>query len=111
MAWPKRGTRKIVVDEIEYLWHYDACCIFCSDDVFTVGQTGRSGYLFIDSFAFGEKIRPKNIADSIKWAVSHGWSPESQSRNMSKNIETDDFYWLPDGVKHWTCTPEPSESA
>jgi len=111
MAWPKRGTRKIVVDGVEYLWHYDAHCIFCSEDVFTVGQAGKPSVLYIDSYVFGEEIRPKNIADSIKWAGSQGWNPESAvSKNMSKKLETDGFYWLPKGIRHWTCTSPESQN-
>ncbi len=111
MAWPKRGTRKIVVNGIEYLWHYDAHCIYCSDDVFTVGQAGKPSVLYIDSYVFGEEVRPKNIALSIKWAVEQGWSPDdSVSRNMSKKLDGNGFYWLPNGVKHWTCSPPESDA-
>ncbi|MBX2848361.1 MAG: hypothetical protein KTR16_08575 [Acidiferrobacterales bacterium] len=112
MAWPKRGTRKIVVDDVEYLWHYDAHCIWCSDDVFTVGQAGRPSVLYIDSFVFGEEIRPKNIAESIKWAVSQGWSPDSSSSmGMSRTHDAKEFYWLPEGVRHRDCDPPESNKS
>jgi hypothetical protein len=50
VAWPKRGTRKLVVNGSEFLWHYDACCIWCSDDVVTVGRAGAPYVLFIDPY-------------------------------------------------------------
>ncbi len=111
MAWPKRGTRNIVVDDIEYLWHYDAHCIWCSDDVFTVGQQGKPFVLYIDSYAFGEEIRPKNIANAIKWAVLNEWNPTTgPNKSMSYDQDKDKFYWLPDGVKHASCIPPKSDS-
>ena len=104
MTWPKRGTRKIVVDGKEYLWHYDACCPWCSDDVFTAGNSGKPFVLFIDSFPYAAEIRPRFIARSIKWAVSEGWSPErGPTKALSIDSNTEQYFWLEEGVRHARC--------
>ena len=112
MTWPKRGTRKIVVDGVEYLWHFDAHCLWCSNGLFTVGQPGKPCVLYINAAVFGEEIRLKNVALSIKWAVSEGWSPEqTPSRSMSRNYETEEFYWVSSDLKHGSCEAfDPPES-
>ncbi len=75
MAWPKKGTRKITVDEVVYLWHYSGHCPWCSDDVFTVGIAGKPYVLFIDPFAWNFELKPSSIAAAIRWATNNGWTP------------------------------------
>ena len=104
MAWPKRGTRKIVVEGEEFLWHYDACCPWCSDDVLTAGKAGQGHVLFIDPFPHSAEIGPKYVAQSIKWALSQGWSAENgPTQALSINIETEEFFWLKEGERHAKC--------
>lgn len=73
MAWPKKGTRKIVVDHDEFLWHYDACCPRCNDDVFTAWKAGDPYVLFIDPFPWAAEIGPKHVAEAIR---SQNWIPK-----------------------------------
>jgi len=107
MAWPKRGTRKIVVDGEEFLWHYDACCLLCSNDVFTAGKAGKPFVLFIDPFPWSFEFRPKNIAAAIKWARTAGWSAErGATRALSFHEKNQRFEWLPEGQRHGDCLVE-----
>lgn len=104
MAWPKKGTRKIVVCGETYNWHYNAHCLWCSEDVFTVGKEGQPYVLFIDPFPFGEEIRPANVARSVQWAVSEGWSPENgPTRTMALDDEHNEFVWLKENQRHLSC--------
>lgn len=104
MAWPKRGTRKIVIEGEEFLWHYDAHCPWCSDDVFTAGKAGERYVLFIDPFPYAAEIGPKYDAKAIKWALEEGWSSKyGPTRALSINSETEEFFWLREGERHANC--------
>jgi hypothetical protein len=111
MAWPKKGTRKIIINGEEYLWHYDACCPWCSDDVFTAGKSGQPYVLFIDPFPYAAEIGPGYVSRAIKWAISQGWSPSSgPTRSMSIASENEKFFWLKDGERHAKCVGQVPEN-
>ncbi len=104
MAWPKRGTRKIVVDGESFVWHYDGCCPFCSDDVVTAGKEGAPHVLFVDPFPWEFEFRPRNVAVAIRWARAAGWTAESgPTRALAFNDDTEKFEWLEPGQRHLGC--------
>jgi hypothetical protein len=104
MAWPKGGTRKITVDGQEFLWHYDACCVFCSDDVLTAGKEGTPYVLFIDPFPVSMDMGPRGVASAIRWARQQGWTPDrGPTRAMTLDDDTQAFRWLGDGQRHAVC--------
>ncbi len=104
MAWPKKGTRKISVDGVNYLWHYSAHCPWCSDDVFTIGIAGQPYVLFIDPFPWSFEIKPSSIASAIRWASNNGWTPDKgMTRAMSLDDKIEKFVWLSDGQRHLYC--------
>lgn len=104
MAWPKRGTRRIVVDGEEFVWHYDACCPWCSDDVFTAGKEGAPHVLFVDPFPWGFEFRPRNVAAAIRWARASGWTAEKgPTQALALNDKTERFEWLGPGQRHLCC--------
>ena len=106
MAWPKRGTRQLVVDGASFLWHYDGCCLWCSNDVITVGREGVPYVLFIDPVAWHFEFRPAQVVDAIRWALKEGWTPENgPTRAMGLNDETEAYEWLADGQRHLRCKP------
>lgn len=108
MAWPKKGTRPLVVDGAHFLWHYAAHCPMCSSDVFTVGRESQPFVLFIDPTPWDFQIRPASVVAAIKWAVKEGWSPEAgPTRAMAYNDSTRQFEWLPDGARHIECRSKP----
>ena len=106
MAWPKKGTRKITVDGITYLWHYSDHCPMCSNDVLTVGIAGRPYVLYIDPFPWNFEIKPSAIAEAIQWAINEGWSPEAGPTRAMSMGSTGIFIWLPEGARHLSCKKE-----
>jgi hypothetical protein len=103
MPWPKKGTRKIIVDGVEYLWHYSAHCPMCSDDVFTVGIQGNPYVLFIDPFPYNFELKPSCVANAIRWATNNGWTPnKGPTRAMSMDSDSN-FIWLSEGERHLRC--------
>jgi hypothetical protein len=111
MAWPKRGTRTIVVDGEPFAWHYDAHCVLCSDDVVTAGKQGSPHYLFIDPYPWGMEIRPRGVADAIRWARSEGWTAEhGPTRAVALDDSTQAFRWLAEGQRHLGCPKDDGRS-
>ena len=108
MAWPKKGTRELVINNQKYLWHYDGHCPLCSSKVFTIGRAEKRFVLFIDPFPWGFELRPASVVSAIKWALDRGWSPESgPTRAMAWNDKTQEFEWLAEGKRHLICNSKP----
>ena len=79
MAFPKKYTRKIVVDDKAYLWHLNHNAI--DTDVLnhiTIQQADDRGAdpLYLDPHPWSFQIRPKTIERAIRWALKNGWRPE-----------------------------------
>lgn len=105
MAWPKRGTRKLVIDGVTWLWHYDAHCEFCSSECVTIGRTGCPHYLFVDTFSRHFIRNPGNMAAAIRWATDNHWTPET-GPDQALTATEDAFEWLPADRKHKSNCPE-----
>jgi hypothetical protein len=104
MAWPKKGTRKLVIDGVKYLWHYDGHCPLCSSQVFTIGREGERFVLFIDPYPWGFELRPASVVKAVRWALSQGWTSKSgPTRAMAWNDQKQEFEWLPEGERHLRC--------
>ncbi len=102
MAWPRKGTRKLVVDGVSYLWHTTGHCPICSAaHCYTIGQPSQPFVLYIDPLPHDFALTPKSVATAIQWAVHRGWSTEDgPTRAMAFDAEQQDFVWLPDGARH-----------
>jgi hypothetical protein len=104
MAWPKRGTRSIVVDGESFLWHYSGHCQFCSDDVITAGKPGAPYVLFVDPLAWAFEFRPSSVAAALRWARAQGWSAENgPTRGVALGEKSEAWEWLPEGKRHLEC--------
>lgn len=101
MAWPKKGTHKIVVDGTSFLWHYSGHCPSCSNAVITVGVEGDRFYLYVYPFPWNFEFRPAAIADAIRWAIANDWtSYAGPTRAMAFDDKLNCNVWLPDGARH-----------
>lgn len=99
MAWPKKGTRKIVIDGELWLWHYSGHCYLCSGSTVTVGRAGFPRYLYLDNWARDFEHAPRHIAASIRWALAQNWSTRTgPDRGLRATGQS--FEWLPDGHRH-----------
>ncbi len=103
MAWPKKGTRKLVVGGVAYLWHAAGHFPFCSDAFYTVGQSGQPHVLYIDPHPHDFEVTPKSVAGAVEWAVGQGWTPAvGPTRAMAFDSQAQSFVWLPEGSRHLT---------
>ena len=97
MAWPKKGTRKIMVNREVWLWHHSGR----QNDTVTVGRARCPHYLFLDTFAWNFEHTPRHVAASIRWALAQQWSPQlGPDRGIFANDKG--FQWLPEGSRHLT---------
>ena len=100
MTWPKKHTRKIVVDGETYQWHRSRNSLYVGNDRITVGTVTGKFYLFIDPFPHDFEMRPSTIADAIRWAVTNGWnSVDGPTRQLTYPDDATGFVWLPDGAR------------
>ena len=107
MAWPKKGTRKLSVDGVDYLWHYSAHCPLCGSDVYTVGIEGKPFVLFIDPLPWSFELTPSSVIRAIRWAIKKGWTPDKgPTRAMALDGGKNAFLWLPEGSRHLNCKNE-----
>jgi len=101
MAWPKKGTRKLVVDGVSFRWHYAPHCLLCGTDFITVGVESKGYYLYVDPYRWGFEFRPQDVTDAIRWAMSHGWSPSlGPTRTLAWDDRRQQHEWLADGARH-----------
>lgn len=100
MAWPKKHTRKMVVNGDSYQWHRSRKSLYVGDDRITVGTSNGRFFLFIDPFPHDLVMRPGTIADAIRWAVKNGWTPDDgPTRQLTYLSEAAGFMWLPEGAR------------
>ncbi len=100
MAWPKKGTRKITIDGINYRWHYSAHCPLCSDDVFTIGFECNPYVLFIDPFPYHFELKPSSVANAVRWATDSRWTPQKGPTKAMSMDRNGHYIWLPERTRH-----------
>jgi hypothetical protein len=96
MAWPKNGTRKLIIDGVEWLWHFSGHCHECSADMVTVGQSGAPYHLFLDPLKGYFEHTPGHVSRSLRWALSQGWNPTHGGDRTMIAVDQDAFQWLPE---------------
>ena len=101
MAWPKKNTRKITVNGIEFLWHLSKNSIDSKETLITAGSQHDRFFLFIDPYPWEFEIKPAHISAAVEWASKQGWNPETgPSKYLAFSAKAQKFVWLPDGIKH-----------
>ncbi len=69
MAWPKKHTRRIHINDCEYLWHVSGNEVY-NENPITVGTESGKFVLFINPYAHDWEITPSNVRAAIEWALS-----------------------------------------
>ncbi len=110
MSFPKKGLRKITVDEIKYAYRITGNDMFIN---FAIGLLTQNGQLLIGDFSYYEnrfpqfdkngkincwhvypriEITPKTIRQVIAYGLKNGWKPKEKSgafrlKNVGDEIE------------------------
>lgn len=100
MTWPKKDTRKINVNGMDFLWHLSGNTVDTKETVITTGRQNGKFFLFIDPYPWEFEIRPADIAKAVQWAAGKGWTAENgPNRHMAWSSKEKSFIWLPEGKK------------
>lgn len=99
MTWPNNQTRRLHIDQREFLWHLNGNRIE-RDVRITVGTRQGRFFLFIDPYAHDFEITPANIRRAVQWALRAGWSPDrGPTRSLAYSMEKQEFFWLAEACK------------
>ena len=97
----KTQKRKIVVNGTAYEWCLRGNKIWRDTDHITIySPTSTGAPIYLDPYPWGLEIRPRTIADAIKFALKNGWEPEKKGRPFRIGYLHDTFVVLPDGSKN-----------
>ncbi len=108
MTWPKKNTRKVVVDGEIYQWQWDQSKALYRWIV--IGKRSADGQLlFVDPYWLS--ATPGQICQAISFALASGWEPHCRRKPFrieSKLVDAKfwEFFVLPDeaapGKMLWT---------
>lgn len=101
MAWPKKHTRRIKVDDDVFLWHISGNYLEGEERSITIGKGNERFFLLLDPYVWDTLIEPSTIREVIEWATKEGWTPEKgPTKSIAYSPETKSYVWLPEGVRH-----------
>ncbi|MCP4678720.1 MAG: hypothetical protein GY854_25065 [Deltaproteobacteria bacterium] len=101
MAWPKKHTRRIKVDDEVFLWHLSGNDLEGKEKSITIGKEDERFFLLLDPYAWDTLVEPAIIHEVIDWAIEQGWTAEKgPTRSLAYLRETETYIWLPDGIRH-----------
>lgn len=91
--------RKIVVSEIEYEWCIRGNALYAG--YITIYRPGINGTaIYLDIIPWGVEIRPRTVAEVIKFAIASNWVPENNGQPLKIGFVNENFVELPEGVSN-----------
>ena len=92
--------RKITVDAKEYIWTLQGNRIDGAAQSIKVHDGPHTkSLLYIDPYPWEFEVRPKVIAEAIRFALKHGWKPQETDGELAISMEAGTFLVLPEGVE------------
>ena len=89
----RKRVRNIVVDGCTFRWVLPGNTLYQSKLVaIVVFGTQRGRMLQIDPYAWALEIRPKVIAEAIRFALARGWQPEIPGPALRLGFREDGFF-------------------
>lgn len=96
----KSIKRSIIVDGNQYFWVLNGNRIDSKETHIRVYKEGTTGnILYIDPYNWHFEIRPKFIADAIKYALSIGWTKPDSKAGIYICYDDHQYQVLPKGLK------------
>lgn len=106
MAWPKKHTKRLHYQGIEFLWQ-------CPDPQYnyqaTIGVDGSKYFLTVDLDFTGvwPLVRPSDVKRALAWALANGWSFEKGPNKMMAGDKDVGFHWTKQNAnKSVVTTPD-----
>lgn len=100
------NIRKIVVHGQTFQWFLKGNSLDSGGDKHISVFASRAGQrLLIDPYAWHIEIRPRTVAEAIRFSLSQGWQPNEVRAPMYLSRNDDGFYVLPEGVRYSSEIP------
>ncbi len=91
--------RKIVVNEIVYEWCIRGNTLYAEH--ITIYKPRINGtVIHLDIIPWGVEIRPRTVAEVIRFALAINWSPDSNAQPLKVGFVNEGFVVLPEGVNN-----------
>lgn len=94
MAFPKRHTRRIAVNGVQYVWHLNHGDIDFGQTQVTIGHAKSHRWL-LHADPYQIEPLPANVRAVILWALDQGWMPQVSHEPMLVSREDGAFFWCP----------------
>jgi hypothetical protein len=79
MTLPKKNTRRITVDGVDYFWHRNWRWVGKHSHWIVVQRSDSKGQLlFVDPYHHDLSWGPAAVAEAIGFALANGWQPLSR---------------------------------
>jgi hypothetical protein len=95
----KTKLRKIVVDGRQFVWVLPGNSLELGNVHLSVFASKRTQPLRIDPFPWAFTVRPQSVADAIRFALTHGWSPGEPGPPFFIALREGELVVLPPGVR------------
>jgi len=81
MAFPKKHSRRIVVDGVTYLWRLKQGYAWRDGQHIAICPATDAGQLLlVEYYAFQGMIGPGMVRQAIDFALANGWTPTRRAR-------------------------------
>ena len=99
----KKSWRKIVVNNIEYVWCLPGNGL--SDNhghiIVHINGASNSQVLYLDTIVWSLEIRPKMVREAIIFALNNSWQPSQKGNGLYLGYIDNKFIVLPTNI-HFT---------
>ena len=100
MAFPKKHTREIIVNDQTYLWHLRKNDLYWGWHHITIRHKQVAGQiLFIDPYSWHFEVRPRSIREGILFALENNWNPQEKGKPLYISYQETNFFVLPEGIQ------------
>jgi|RhiMetdeSRZDD1v2_1073273.scaffolds.fasta_scaffold744297_2 hypothetical protein len=97
----RHQPRSIVVDNEPYEWVLRHNSLFVDSDrhIAVYSPSAKGQTLYLDPYAWEFEVRPKTIAEAIRFALSIGWTPKAVAPPLYLGFRGEQFFRLPEGTR------------
>jgi hypothetical protein len=96
MTFPKKNTRNVVVDGLQYSWHLNNDFDIKNSWIVVQCKNIQGQLLCIDPYPHEVGIGSGIVAKAIRYALTQGWKPIEKRRSMYLTYDDNKFTVLPD---------------
>ena len=102
MAFPKKHTRTILIDDVEYVWHLNSNWE-TKNSWIVIARKEYESYqlLFLDPYHHDILPTQRMAASAIRFGLKHGWNPLMKGQPIRLAYNGQSFEKLPEDMQNW----------